>query len=403
MANLQHSYHNNAMTTETLSPSQPRTARSKPAPTRHVLVALWWWDQRMLEGIARYAASQGWILDMRVRFANRIPIRRTYDGALVFSGRGKVLLGVARAIHGPVVNLDQHRPITGAHGVYCDDVGVGRTAADHLIDCGIDRALFLQVRARRSRSEMARFRGFRQRLKEVGIAAAPTSIRNLPVAVKKLPRPFGIMAGNDEAAVEAIGVCRQLGYSVPDEVAVVGVDNFPTTCLYAPVQLSSVDLNLEMWGQRAAEALHALMDGTMEAGFQIIPNSGVVMRASTDVAHRLNPGVSKALRFIRANFRRPMRITELVKHVGLSRQTLQNYFRAQLGCSMMDQLGQVRLRCAMELMRRESFSLSRVAIESGFRDYQHFHRVFRNRMKCTPSQWRAEHASMPPPRMVATT
>ena len=397
MAILQHLYHNNAMKIGVSSQSELNSPRFKPVRSRHILVALWWWDQRLLEGIARYAASQGWILDTRVRFANRIPIRRSYDGAMVFSGRGKLLLGVARAIHGPVVNLDQHRPIEGAHGVYCDDVEVGRTAATHLIDCGVSRAIFLQVRARRSRSEMARFRGFRQRLKEAGISAAPTSIRNLPAVVKKTPQPFGLMAGNDEAAVEAIGVCRQFGIAVPDQAAIIGVDNFPTTCLYAPVQLSSVDLNLELWGRRAAEALQALIDGRLKPGTQLIPNTGVVIRASTDVAHRLYPGVSRALRYIRANYRRPMRITELVRHVGVSRQTLQNYFRGQLGTSMTEQLTRTRLTQAMELMRRENISLARVAVESGFRDYQHFHRVFRGQLKCTPSQWRLEHSSSPPP------
>lgn len=230
MAILQHMHHNTAMSVTGSHRPDPDELRPNSRVARHILVALWWWDQRLLEGIARYAASQGWILDTRVRFANRIPIRRRYDGALVFSGRGKLLLGVARAIHGPVVNLDQHRPIEGAHSVYCDDVEVGRTAAAHLIDCGVARAIFLQVRSRRSRSEMARFRGFRRRMKEAGISVVPCSIRNLPTVIKKTPSPFSLMAGNDEAAVEAIGVCRQLSIAVPDQAAIIGVDNFHCIC-----------------------------------------------------------------------------------------------------------------------------------------------------------------------------
>lgn len=387
--------HNNAMRKRRGKLARKSSDRGQPAPlpVRHILVALWWWDQRLLEGIARFAAGRGWILDMRVRFANRIPIRRSYDGALVFSGRGRSILRAARAIHGPVVNLDQHRPIPGSHGVYCDDGEVGRAAAEHLLACGVQTALFLQVRARRSRSEMARFQGFRRRLREADISVTPTSIKNLPLTLRQASRPLGLMAGNDEAAVEAIGVCRELGIAVPDDAAIVGVDNFLTTCLYAPVQLSSVDLNLEVWGLRAAAALEARMEGKIKPHAEIIPSNGVVMRASSDVAHRLNPGVSKALRYMRNNYQRHLRISEIVRHVGLSRQTLQNYFQSQLRRSMLEHLTIMRLQHAMELMRREGVALSHVAVASGFRDYQHFHRSFGAHMNTLPSKWRKAHAT----------
>ena len=356
---------------------------------KHVLLALWWWDERLLRGIARHGTAHGWILDTRVRFANRLPIRRKYDGVIVFSGRDTTLQRMARAIHCPIVNLDQHRPVPGACTVCCDDAAVGQAAGEHLLACGLERIAFVQMRSRRSKSERARFAGLCRAALAAGIHAKAVAIKDLKRKLANTAVPMGLMAGNDEAAVEAIGMCLEAGLTVPDDVAVVGVDNFPTVCLHAPVQLSSMDLNLEHWGQRAAETLDSMMSGIKPSiGNQVIPNAGVMARASTDVAHRLDPRLAKAVRYIRDNFHRPLKISELVRHVGLSRQSLQNYFQMQLHRSMHQHLSTVRIAHATQLMRRGDEGLARIAQASGFRDYQHFHRVFRKLTGLTPSAWR---------------
>ena len=372
----------------TSSPGALRRAAGGTPRPRHVLLALWWWDERLLRGIARHGASQGWILDTRVRFANRLPVRRKYDGVIVFSGRDTTLLRMARSIRCPIVNLDQHRPVPGACTVCCDDEAVGQAAAEHLLACGLERITFVQMRSRRSKSERARFAGLSRAALAAGIHAKAVAIRDLKRKLGNSPMPLGLMAGNDEAAVEAIGICLEAGFMVPDDVAVIGVDNFPTVCLHAPVQLSSIDLNLEQWGQRAAETLDAMMSSVKpQPPNQVVPNGGVIARASTDVAHRLDPRLAKAIRYIRDNFHRPMKISELVRHVGLSRQSLQNYFQIQLHHTMHEHLSSVRVAHAAQLMRRGHDGLSRIAQASGFRDYQHFHRVFRKLTGLTPSAW----------------
>ncbi len=278
--------------------------------------------------------------------------------------------------------------------VCCDDAAVGQAAAEHLLACGLERITFVQMRSRRSKSERARFVGLSRAGLAAGIHAKAVAIRDLKRKLAHSPMPMGLMAGNDEAAVEAIGICLEAGLKVPDDVAVVGVDNFPAVCLHAPVQLTSIDLNLEQWGQRAAETLDAMMSADKPSpGGQLIPNGGVIVRASSDVAHRLDPRLSKAVRYIRDNFHRPMKISELVRHVGLSRQSLQNYFRDQLHSTMHRQLSSARVSHAMQLMRRGDEGLGRIAMASGFRDYQHFHRIFRKITGMTPSTWRQTSAN----------
>lgn len=377
---------------QTRSPHSPGI----PARQRHILVALWWWDERLLRGIARYAASRGWILDTRVRFANRLPIRRKYDGVIVFSGRDKTLQRMARSIHGPIVNLDPHRPIPGSQVVCCDDAAVGAAAAEHFFASKLDRIVFVQMRSRRSATEKVRFGGLRSRCKAAGVSVKAIPLNRFRKILIPERMPMGLMAVNDEAAVEVMGVCLEAGFRVPDDVAIIGVDNFPAVCLHAPVQLTSVDLNLEQWGLLAAETLHNLMSESSVAKPVAIPHGGVVARASTDVLHRLDSRVAEALRYMRQNFRGPIKISSLVRHVGASRQALQNHFQQQLHMTMHQQVNTLRLNHAMQLLRRTQEGLARIACDSGFRDYQHFHRIFKKNTGQTPSAWRKKHTLSEP-------
>ncbi len=247
---------------------------------RHILVALWWWDERLLRGIAIHAASCGWILDTRVRFANRLPIRRKYHGVIVFSGRNKTLQRMAQSIRGPIVNLDPHRPIHGSHIVCCDDAAIGVAAAEHFLACKLERIVFVQMRSRRSASEKDRFAGLRSRGKAAGVSVKAIPLNRLRKVLTRDLMPMGLMAVNDEAAVEVMGICLEEGFAVPDDVAIIGVDNFPAVCLHSPVQLSSVDLNLEQWGIQAAKTLGSLMTGSYSTPPPAIPHGGVVARAS---------------------------------------------------------------------------------------------------------------------------
>lgn len=360
---------------------------------RHILVALWWWDERLLAGIAHHATQRGWILDTRVRFANRLPIRRQYDGAIVFAGRSKPLRRLALGIRGPVVNLDQHRAIPKAQRVFCDDKEIGVTAADHLLRCGVDALAFVQMRPRRSRSEQARFEGMRRRCRTGGVRPVAVPVAQLPAFLRESPRPLGLFAANDEVAVESIGACLEANLIVPDDVAILGVDDCQVVCLHAPVALSSVSLNLDQWGLQAAAVLECLMNGDAALpGATVVANSGVVARASTDVAHQLDPRVAGALRFMRANFQRPLKIANLVDQLGVSRQSLQNYFQRQLGHGMQRELAEMRVAHAMQLLRSSAMKMEEISELSGFRDRQHFHRVFHSVTGVAPARWRMEHA-----------
>ncbi len=385
-----------AMNTLAARPIRSSRPPGNPDRRRHILVALWWWDERLLRGIAMYAAGRGWILDTRVRFANRLPIRRKYDGVIVFSGRDKTLQRMARAIHGPIVNLDPHRPVPGSQVVCCDDAGVGAAAAEHFFASKLDRIVFVQMRSRRSASEKARFAGLRSRCKAAGVSVKAIPLNRLRKILIPERMPMGLMAVNDEAAVEVMGICLEAGFRVPDDVSIIGVDNFPAVCLHSPVQLTSVDLNLEQWGLRAAQTLHNLMSESSTTHPIAIPHGGIVARASTDVLHRLDVRVAEALRYMRQNFRGPFKIASLVRHVGASRQALQNYFRQQLHMTMHQQLNALRMNHAMQLLRGTPDGLAQIARASGFRDYQHFHRIFKQNTGQTPSAWRKKKSQTEP-------
>ena len=75
----------------------------------------------------------------------------------------------------------------------------------------------------------------------------------------RLPRPVGLMACNDDRGREVLEACRVGGLHVPEEMAVVGVDNDELLCELADPPLSSVALNAEAGGYRVAALLDQMM------------------------------------------------------------------------------------------------------------------------------------------------
>ncbi len=370
---------------------RPRTRHRSPRiPSRpHILVALWWWDPRLLQGIARYAHEKNWFLDTRVRFLHRLPIRRHYDGAIIFPGRDQRILKNAGKIGAPLITLDQHDNLLSSSRVFCDDFQIGRTAADHFHDRGLEQVGFVEFQGPASRAEQARGQGLREQCRKLGLRFHLLPFYGLQKALRRIPAPLGLLAPSDELAVEVLADCLEAGLRVPEQVSVLGVDDFETLCLHTPVPLSSINLNLEYWGYEAARELDLrLRRPKAPASTVVIPNLGVSERASTDIVHVPNEHLAAALHYLRNNFIQPITIAQLVQAVGVSRQSLQNYFHRYLGRTMHQELMRLRVEHARQLLQRTALNLEEIASASGFRDRQHLHRVFRSSTETTPGRYR---------------
>jgi LacI family transcriptional regulator len=178
---------------------------------------------------------------------------------------------------------------------------------------------------------------------------------------------------------------------VPDEVAVIGVDNDEALCELAIPPLSSVDVNSVQIGYEAAELLEKLMNGgkAPRQPIEIAPR-GVVTRRSTDVLASEDEAVNRAVRYIREQGLSPsLRVDEVLSHVRLSRPGLQQRMKRVLGRTIHQEIVRVRIDAAKRLLLLPEVPIKDVARRTGFSNVQHLTNTFRKAVGQTPALFRA--------------
>lgn len=211
--------------------------------------------------------------------------------------------------------------------------------------------------------------------------------------IKSLPRPCAILAGNDRYAWHAIDTCRESGISVPEEVAVMGVDNDTLLTEMIRPTLSSIDPAAERIGLLAAEALDKLIQkkGT-KIGFQEVPPAGIITRHSTDILSIADESVAETVRYIRQHAFGSIGVDDVLDHVAMSRRNLERRFKRVMGRSLLDEIRRVRLDRACQLLRDTDVDMLRLAKQSGFASQVRFSTVFREELGQTPTEYRRAHS-----------
>ena len=94
-----------------------------------------------------------------------------------------------------------------------------------------------------------------------------------------------VLCGSDQIARGALDTARDLGRAVPDDVAVMGFDNWEVLTTNARPELTSIDANLQQLGRTAAQRVFAALDGVdIGSGTEYVAGR-LVIRGST-VARR---------------------------------------------------------------------------------------------------------------------
>ncbi len=373
-----------------------------------VVLALGWYVNEIVAGVTRYAREAGWILydtpsHSRLAFTH---VGRC-DGIITLLGSARERPMIAHCLRAqvPVVDLSDQLPDLPFPRVLPDNAAIGRMGAEHLLDCGLRHLAFLEINAaapvvkeRRGAFEAAVRQAERDFHPVDATAAANRDIGRIvgwiAQALKSLPRPFGIMAQYDGEAVFILQACREAGLRIPEDVAVLGVDNDPIYCELGLVPLSSVDTNREMQGYRAAQLLGQIMAGKDLPAKPIrIPPVGVVYRKSTELIAISNPEVARAMCYIAANFSKPIQVEDVVAAAGGSRRNLYNKFDREIGRSIVRELRRRRIEHAKRLLACSGEKLDTIALQCGFEDAKVFSKCFKQCEGVPPSRFRALHTA----------
>jgi LacI family transcriptional regulator len=209
--------------------------------------------------------------------------------------------------------------------------------------------------------------------------------------LQELPKPIGIMACNDLRGRHILDACRQLNLRVPEDVAVVGVDNDELMCELAVPPLSSVAQGSERLGYEAAKLLGRLIRGRcLRPKHIVVPPISIVPRRSSDLIAVDDPLLSAALRFIQNHAAEQIGVPDVVRNAGVSRSTLETRFRTQLARTIHDEIQRVRIETARRLLTATNLSLSKIAERAGYRNSYYMSAVFRRELGVPPSQLRQE-------------
>jgi LacI family transcriptional regulator len=207
--------------------------------------------------------------------------------------------------------------------------------------------------------------------------------------IRALPKPIGVMAANDERGLQVLDACRRAHVAVPEQVAVIGVDNDEPLCDLSIPPMTSIDVNAEGVGYEAAALLDRLMDGRKASGkmTKIAPR-GVVTRLSTDMVASEDEEVNRAVRYIRENACKGLQVVDVVAYMGMSRASLQQRMKQIVGRTIHQEIQRVRLARVQELLVMSGMTIKQVTREAGFASVQYMTRVFRAVTAETPARYR---------------
>ncbi|MEM6391709.1 MAG: DNA-binding transcriptional regulator [Planctomycetota bacterium] len=352
--------------------------------------------REVIRGIARYARQKPqWRLHSMVPYDPVPPSRWIADGGIGHTPpddwHGLLTPDAPRVLVGFVGPVDAAR-------VRSDDAEIGKLGADHLIEQGLRHFVFA------GEADSGRGQGFRAAVEAAGHTLLPLpsrlarSVRTKyrpPVEgiadwLRQAPKPLGVMAMHDVQARFVSLACRLAQLRVPDDVAIVGVDNDELLCELSDPPLSSVDQGMLEMGYEAAALLDRMLSGGPAEKVVLSPKR-VVTRQSSDTLAIDDPDVAAAIRFIRSHAAEDISINEVAQAIPAARRTLERRFTKVIGHTLLEELQRVRVRNARNLLTTTDRPLSQVAEACGFNSLKHFHEVFRRHTDSTPATFRRKH------------
>jgi LacI family transcriptional regulator len=303
----------------------------------------------------------------------------------------------------PAVDLSAARLVPSLPWVETDDAEIAHLAAEHLLErgfkhfgyCGdarfnwsVWREGYFSEQLRKAGHDCQTFRS------DFGLTNLDSDSRALARWLHALPKPVGIMACYDRRGQQVLDACRNAALAVPDEVAVVGVDNDELLCELAAPPLSSVIPNTHRTGYEAAALLDRMMTGKkVGAKAHLIAPLGVAARQSTDVLAIDDREVASAVRFIREHACEGINVADVMRVVSLSRRLLEQRFQRLVGRTPHEEILHVRLNRVQRFLAETDLPLYLIAERTGFEHVEYLSVVFKRELGKTPREFRTEAQS----------
>jgi LacI family transcriptional regulator len=368
------------------------------------------YDLKVISGIARYA-QEGAELNIYIEEdalkRQRLPDLRSWhgDGILADFDDPGVAAAVSRA-RLPVVGFGGgygwYSPQSAIPYFFSNQTAVANLAADHLLERGFRHFAYSGLYPTpanlwgeercRAFAKRVNARGFPCHIYPVVYRTTRqwnSVLASLGTWLETLPKPVGLMAANDKRARHVLEACRTYGLHVPEEVAVIGVDNDEVLCQLSSPPLSSVEQDAKRIGYEAIALLDRLMGGekARQRHFFIDP-LGVVTRRSTDILAVEDRLVARTLTFIQSAAAKGIRVRDVVNSLAISRSTLETRFKAATGDTINTAIRRSQLQSVRRMIAETNLAMKEIAAITGFKSVQHMTTSFGKAFGRTPAKYR---------------
>lgn len=370
------------------------------------------------EGIRRFASEAGWnLIDLSRLVGGTAGLGGWRgDGALVTLRRDSEIVSFVRRLrraHIPVVDLTDQRLDIKVPRTCLDNRMVGHMAAKHFVERNFRHAAWFSTNWMNSQSE--RFNGFVETWNELRSRVSKPSMdpvlperwvlsESLPAKrqndqravaqwfgklLRAAPKPLALVCHCGEDAARVLAECRELGITVPDEIAILSAGDYFGLCKMQTIPISSVGIAGERHGYEAAALLQHLMDGeTPPCNPILIPPDPVIVRASTDHTASTDPLVASALALIDKNLHHAWGVAQLCLSLNVTELKLERHFMKELNLSPSDLILKRRIERAKKLLRETNMTTSDVAANCGLCHASYLSNIFHRETGFTPKEWR---------------
>ena len=294
--------------------------------------------------------------------------------------------------------------VSGSTSIFTDSAKIGQKAADYFVGlgftnfafCGFDDIPWSNKRLSSYKNSLSAS-GFGQlyNYSDFSDNSTPGSFSDRVCMAKwleSLPKPVSVFACNDDRGINVLEACRIAKLKVPEEVAVLGVDNDELVCGLSSPPMSSIDMNFEGAGYESAR----LLDDQMNSGKSIpqitVEPFDIVARQSSNIMAVDDAELTNALVFIRQNYQKNIQVQDVVNSTSVSRRELELRFQKMLKKSIKDEINKHRIQLAKRKLMFSSQPIYVVASSLSFTDPEHFARFFKKNTGLSPRQFRRNYS-----------
>ena len=363
----------------------------------------------LLRGIAAFARTRGnWsLLHQEMTIDALLPDwmqEAEIHGVIARVDRRTI--GPLRQLGVPCVDVRCSQSYDGIPQVETDDRAVAKLAFEHLWDRGFRRFAYCGFQyAHYSESRLSFFRSL------VADAGCPLTVYETPgipdapvtrlegtgmvdVAamsqwLDSLAPPTGLFVCNDIRGQQVLNACRGLNLAIPDDVAVIGVDDDDAICPLSDPPLSSVRPDAERAGYRAAEILNDMMSGkTVRSSVEYVAPRSVMQRMSTQVMAVEDRELARVCRFIRQYACDGIDVNDVAEFTTLSRRQLERRFRSEFNRTPREEITLARLDRVKQLLLETEMTLEQIAALTGFSHKERLGAVFKREIGEPPGEFR---------------